>query len=135
MYKKTMTFTDFNGNERTETFWFNLTEAEVVEMENGVSGGLTNMLENIVAAQDRTAIIDTFKNLILKAYGVKTADGRGFDKSPEVVKAFADTQAYSDLFMELSLDSKAASEFFNGILPMAKGRKPKNNTEVVTVVN
>lgn len=135
MYKKTMTFTDFNGNERTETFWFNLTEAEVVEMENGVSGGLTNMLENIVAAQDRTAIIDTFKNLILKAYGVKTADGRGFDKSPEVVKAFADTQAYSDLFMELSLDSKAASEFFNGILPMAKSGKPKNSTEVVTVVN
>lgn len=135
MYKKTMTFTDFNGNERTETFWFNLTEAEVVEMENGVSGGLTNMLENIVAAQDRTAIIDTFKNLILKAYGVKTADGRGFDKSPEVVKAFADTQAYSDLFMELSLDSKAASEFFNGILPMVKGEKPKNSTEVVTVVN
>lgn len=134
MYKKTMTFTDFNGNERTETFWFNLTEAEVVEMENGVSGGLTNMLENIVAAQDQTAIIETFKNLILKAYGVKTPDGRGFDKSPAVVKAFADTQAYSDLFMELSMNSKSASEFFNGILPVVK-EKPKNSTEVVTVVN
>ncbi len=133
MYKKVMTFTDFDGNERTETFWFNLTEAEVVEMENGVSGGLTNMLERIVAAQDRTSIIETFKNLILKSYGVKTPDGRGFDKSPEVVKAFADTQAYSDLFMELSRDSKAASEFFNGVIPTKKEPTETNSDSIAVV--
>lgn len=133
MYKKVMTFTDFDGNERTETFWFNLTEAEVVEMENGVSGGLTNMLERIVAAQDRTSIIETFKNLILKSYGVKTPDGRGFDKSPQVVKAFADTQAYSDLFMELSMDSKAASEFFNGVIPAKKEKSETASSDVVVV--
>ena len=133
MYKKTMKFIDFDGNERTEDFYFNLTEAEVIEMENSVSGGLINMMERIVAAQDRDRIVQTFKELILKSYGVKTPDGRGFDKSPEVVKAFAQTQAYSDLFMELSRDSKAAAEFFNNVIPKKKETAQDGSSNVVVV--
>ena len=133
MYKKTMKFVDFDGNERTEDFYFNLTEAEVIEMENSVSGGLINMMERIVAAQDHDRIVQTFKELILKSYGVKTPDGRGFDKSPEVVKAFAQTQAYSDLFMELSRDSKAAAEFFNHVIPKKKETAQEGSSNVVVV--
>lgn len=130
MYKKVMTFTDFDGNTRTETFWFNLTEAEVVELEMGVSGGLTNMLERIVAAQDSKSIVETFKKLILMSYGEKTPDGRGFRKSKEIADAFMQTQAYSDLFMELSRDANAASEFFKGVIPV---KQADNQPAVLTV--
>lgn len=117
MFKKTIAYTDYDGNEREEDFYFNLTEAEITEMEMGINGGLTKMLEQIVKAQDTKQIVDIFKKLILKAYGEKSLDGKYFDKSPEVAKRFSQTEAYSKLFMELATDSKAASDFFNEIVP------------------
>lgn len=117
MLKKTMTYTDFNGEKRTEDFYFNLTKAEIMKMEMGVSGGLAEMIQRIVAAQDQPAIISVFEDLIQKAYGVKTPDGRGFVKRKEDLEAFIATEAYSDLFMELATDADKASEFVNGIVP------------------
>ena len=89
MLKKTMTYTDYNGVRRTEDFWFNLSKAEIMEMEMGTAGGLAEMLQNIVNAQDGPAIIKTFKELVLKAYGEKTPDGKYFRKSPEISEAFS----------------------------------------------
>lgn len=128
MLKKPITYTDYNGNERTEDFYFNLTEAEVLEMEMSTTGGLAEMIQRIVAAQDHPAIIKVFKELILKAYGVKSPDGRQFIKSDEVTTAFAQTEAYSKLFMELATDADAASKFVNGIVPanMSKRVEAKN---------
>lgn len=122
MLKKTMTYSDYNGVERTEDFYFNLTKAEIMEMEMGTTGGLAEMIQRIVAAKDSAAIIKVFKDLILKAYGEKSADGKRFVKSEEISSAFAQTEAYSMLFMELATDDKAAAEFVNGIVPagMAK---------------
>lgn len=117
MLKKVITYTDYNGNERTETKWFNLSRAEVMEMELGTSGGFVEMINNIIAAQDAPAIIDTFKKLILKAYGEKSPDGKRFIKSEELRNEFEQTEAYSDLFMELATNAQAASEFVNGIIP------------------
>lgn len=117
MLKKTITYTDYNGVERTEDFYFNLTKAELMEMEMGTAGGFAEMVERIIAAQDTPTIIEVFKSMILKAYGVKSPDGKRFVKSEEVVNAFAQTEAYSELFMELATDSKAAAEFVNGIMP------------------
>ena len=117
MLKKTMTFTDYNGVERTENFWFNLSKAEIMEMELGTEGGLAEMIQKIVAAKDAPAIVKIFKDLILKSYGEKSADGKKFMKSPELSEAFSQTEAYSDLFMELATDSDKASEFVNGIIP------------------
>lgn len=117
MLKKTMTYTDFNGEKRTEDFYFNLTKAEIMKMEMGVSGGLAEMIQRIVAAQDQPAIISVFEDLIQKAYGVKTPDGRGFVKRKEDLEAFIATEAYSDMFMELATDADKASEFVNGIIP------------------
>lgn len=117
MLKKTIAYTDYNGVERTEDFYFNLTKAELMEMEMGTAGGFAEMVERIIAAQDTPTIIEVFKSMILKAYGVKSPDGKRFVKSEEVVNSFAQTEAYSELFMELATDSKAAAEFVNGIMP------------------
>lgn len=117
MLKKTITYTDYNGSERTEDFYFNLTKAEVMEMEMSTSGGLTEMINRIVAAQDAPAIIDIFKKLVLKAYGVKSPDGKRFIKSEELSTEFSQTEAYSQLFMELATNADEASKFVNGIVP------------------
>ena len=116
MLKKTITYTDYNGVERKEDFYFNLTKAEIMEMEMSISGGLTEMINRIVAAQDAPAIVKIFKELVLKAYGVKSPDGKRFIKSDELATEFAQTEAYSQLFMELATDADAASAFVNGIV-------------------
>lgn len=123
MLKKTITYTDYNGVERTEDHYFNLSKAEIMEMEMGTTGGLAEMIKKIVAAQDAPAIIKIFKDLVLKAYGEKSADGRRFIKSQELSEAFSQTEAYSQLFMELATDAEKGAEFVNGIVPsdMTKG--------------
>lgn len=120
MLKETITFVDYNGVERTEDFYFNLTNAEVTEMEMSTSGGLAEMINRVVAAQDAPAIIKIFKDLILKAYGVKSPDGKRFIKSDEISTEFSQTEAYSQLFMKLATDADAASRFVNGIVPATK---------------
>ena len=117
MLKKTITYIDYNGTERKEDFYFNLSKAEIMEMEMGTTGGMVEMINKIIAAQDAPAIIDMFKKMILKAYGEKSADGKRFIKSKEISEAFSQTEAYSQLFMELATDADAASKFVNGIVP------------------
>ena len=118
MLKKTITYEDFDGNKRTEDFYFNLSKAEVLEMEMGISGGMTQMLNKIIAAQDGGRIIKTFKDIILKAYGEKSPDGKRFIKSEEISTAFSQTEAYSQLFMELATNADAAATFMNSIIPV-----------------
>ena len=118
MLKKTITYPDYNGVDRTEDFYFNLTKAEIMEMEMGTTGGLAEMITKIVQTQDAPAIIKIFKDLVLKAYGEKSADGKRFEKKNGVLaEAFAETEAYSQLFMELATDADAAAAFVNGIVP------------------
>lgn len=117
MLKKTITYTDYNGVERKEDFYFNLTQAELTEMEMSTTGGFVEMVNRIVAAQDSPAIIKVFKEMVLKAYGVKSDDGRRFIKSEELSIAFSQTEAYSKLFMELATNADEAAKFVNGIVP------------------
>ena len=117
MLKKTITYTDYNGVERTEDFYFNFNESEILEMELGTTGGLAEMINKIVAAQDAPAIIKVFKDLVLKAYGEKSADGKHFIKSEKLSTEFSQTEAYSKLFMELATDADAGAAFVNGIVP------------------
>lgn len=117
MLKKTITYTDYNGVERTEDFYFNLTKPELLEMEMGTTGGFAEMVEKIVAAKDSSAIINIFKEMIKKAYGVKSDDGRRFIKSEELSTAFTQTEAYAQLYMELAFDAEAGAAFVNGIMP------------------
>ena len=117
MLKKTVTYVDYNGVERTEDFYFNLSKAEVAEMEMSVEGGFSKMLEEIVASKDNVKIVSLFKQMVLKAYGEKSADGRRFVKSEEISKAFSETEAYSEIFMSLALNENEAAAFVNGIMP------------------
>lgn len=122
MLKKTISYTDYNGTERKEDFFFNLTEAELTEMQLEKEGGLEAYLKKIVAANDAKEIMKTFKAIILKAYGEKSEDGKRFIKSQDISDAFSQTEAYSILFMELATDADKAAEFINGIIP-AKARQ------------
>ena len=117
MLKKNIKYVDYDGNDRAEYFYFNLNKAEVIELQLGTVGGLTKTLEKIVQEKDTSRIIEYFKTIILKAYGEKSADGRRFIKSQELRDAFEQTEAYSELFMELASDAKMAAEFINGVLP------------------
>lgn len=139
MYKKTINFTDYDGNERKEDFYFNMTEAEVMKYEFRTPGGLSKLMERIVQAQDTAQIIDVFEELVAQAYGVKSPDGREFIKNKDVLTSFQQTEAYSKLFMELATNAKAASEFFNSIVPQSlrdrvAEEEAKNNTPVLTPV-
>ena len=116
MLKKTVTYVDYNGVERTEDFYFNLSKAEVAEMELSVEGGFSKMLEEIVKSNDNVRIVELFKQMVLKAYGKR------FVKSKELSEAFSQTEAYSEIFMELALDEKAAAAFVNGIMPANLGK-------------
>lgn len=117
MLKKTITYTDYDGNTRTEDFYFNLSKSEIAELALSTPGGFENYIKRIVDAQDSQKIMEVFKELILKSYGEKSPDGRRFIKTADKRDEFSQTEAYSELFVELATNSDAASEFINGIVP------------------
>lgn len=133
MLTKQITYTDFFGVERTETFYFNLSQSELVEMQFGTAGGLGEMIQKVVDAKDQQTIIKVFRELILRSYGEVSPDGRRLMKSEEISKAFSETNAYDKLYMELSTDDVAASDFINGIVPkeISEQVKEKRALEVV----
>lgn len=121
MITKTIKYTDYNGTEREEKFLFNLSKAEIMEMEMSIKGGLAETIQQVVETQDTPEIIRIFKELILKAYGEKSVDGKRFikvdDKGVPLSLGFSQTEAYSELFMELSTNADEAAKFVNGIVP------------------
>lgn len=127
MLKKTITYTDYDGNERKEDFYFNLNKAEIMEMEMSTSGGMAEMLQKIVDSQDAPAIIKAFKELVLKSYGQKSPDGKRFIKNAALREEFEQTEAYSQIFMELATNADEAAKFVNGIIPNDVAKElPKN---------
>ena len=60
MLKKTITYTDYNGTERTEDFYFNLTKAEILDMEMSEAGGLTAKLNRIIESKDNRELMKHF---------------------------------------------------------------------------
>lgn len=132
MYAKTIKYTDYNGNQREETFYFNLSKAELIDLEWRTPGGLENYMKHIMSMMDGQALADTFKMLIEKSYGVKDPEGRRFIKNEQVLKNFTETEAYVELYVQLATDDKAAAEFVNGIFPkeaVEAARKQKEMAE------
>lgn len=117
MYKQTITYADVNGEKRTEDFYFNLTKAELTKLQMSVDGGWSEQMRAILAKMDMPKLIAAFDDLIDRSYGVKTPDGRGFQKNKEILESFKCTEAYSVLFMELLENTDKAIEFFKGIVP------------------
>ena len=118
MYKTSVTYVDFDGNTRTEELYFNLSTAEITEMEVSYPGGYAKMLDSIVKSQDNGAIYRTFKEIVDKAYGIKSEDGKYFRKSPNALIDFQSSGAYDQFLINLLADGgKTAAEFVNGIMP------------------
>jgi hypothetical protein len=127
MITKRITYTDYNGNVRTEDFSFNLNQAEVVNLEVEVEGGLSETLKQIIKTNNKAEILKLFQKIILLSYGEKSPDGKFFRKSKEILDSFTQTEAYPVLFTELTGDAKAASEFVNGILANIKVKEDVQN--------
>lgn len=134
MLKKTIKYEDYDGNQREEEFYFNLTKAEIMEMELSTTGGMEKMIQQIIAAQETPKIVELFKRIILKAYGVKSPDGKRFIKSDELMQEFSQTEAYSNLFIELATDAEAATKFINGIIPQ-DAKAAANNVKPLPSAN
>lgn len=121
MLKKTIKYQDFNGVDREEVFMFHLSKAELMEMEMGTTGGLAESIQKVVEAQDTVSIIKIFKDIILKSYGEKSADGKRFvkvsDAGVPLSIGFSQTEAFSTLFMELATNADEAAKFIQGIIP------------------
>lgn len=131
MLKKTISYTDYNGVERTEDFYFHLSKAEITELELSTDGGYAEMINKIINAKDIPSIAKIFKDLIFRAYGEKSDDGKRFVKSKEISTAFSQTEAYSNLYMELATSADEASKFVNGIIPsdMVVEKPPVETTQ------
>lgn len=117
MLKKTVTYEDYNGNSITEDFYFNLTKAELIKMELGKNGGLSEYYQTIISTRDVPEMIRVFTDIIKASYGVKSPDGKRFIKNDEVYLEFKESPAYDEIFTELITDANKAAEFFNGIIP------------------
>lgn len=120
MFMKKMTYTDFDGNERTEDFYFNLSEAELARFELSETGGLSKLIEKISQEKDAKKMWDLMEEIVYMSCGAKSLDGRRFDKSPEAKRNFTETAAYSDFILELATDAKLATDFVNGLVKGSK---------------
>ena len=117
MIKKTVTYKDLNGKERTETFYFHYFESEIMDMEMSEEGGLAERIQRIIDAKDQASLLKVIKKFVVDAYGVKSDDGRRFIKSKEVKDAFVECPAYSKIYMELLTNDELAAEFVNKVVP------------------
>lgn len=132
MYKKTIKYVDYDGNERTEDFYFNLTETEITELEFSEPGGMTALIEKVVNTNEYTKMIPLWKKIILMSYGEKSPDGRRFIKSDELSTAFSQTEAFNVMFMEFAQNAEAATDFVNAVLPKSISEKEAQSLTVLT---
>lgn len=134
MIKKTITFTDYDGNQRTDDYYFNLSKAELIEMQFTTVGGMQRLLEDIARSHDNKRTFEMFKDIILRAYGKKSPDGIRFIKSKELSEEFEQTEAYSELILEFFEDGQKAADFINGVIPSdlaAEIAKRQENGEIL----
>ncbi len=117
MYKKTIKFTDYDGVERVEDHYFNISKAEIIEMDAMTPGGFQAKIKRIIDSPNRDEVWQAFKELITLSIGRKSPDGRRFEKSEEITKEFMETEAYSVLLDEFITDASTAAEFVNSIFP------------------
>lgn len=126
MIKLTRTYTDYNGVEKTEDFFFHLSEAEILDMELETEGGFIETINKISNAKDLPQLIKLFRRLLHKSYGEKTPDG-GFLKNDEILAKFMAKKAYSDIYVELATNDELGSEFVKKVVPSKMNIPQKSN--------
>lgn len=117
MLKKTITYTDYNGVERTEDCYFNLSKMDLMRMETSKDGGYSALVDRMIKSNDANFIMNTLEDLIKRAYCVKSDDGKRLVKSDELSTAFMQSPMYDILVFDMIQDPQKATEFINGILP------------------
>lgn len=115
MIIRPITYENWDGEEETKSFAFHLSKTELVDLEVSEKEGFKEMIQRIIKTEDRKALIEQFKKIILMAYGVR--EGDRFRKSDELREEFSQTPAYEALFMELATQDGKAVEFLTGCLP------------------
>ena len=115
MYKKTITYTDFNGTERTEDFYFHMTQAEILKMEYSQEGGMTNVIQKIIETEETTKLLPLFETVVRMSYGKRSVDGRHFEKKQEYTDQFLASEAYSNMFVEFMMNADEAAKFINNV--------------------
>lgn len=133
MLKRDITFEDYNGDTVTETFYFNLSKPELIEMEVEYKEGFGAMIKKVINTKDHKTLMALFKQIVLKAYGVKSDDGRRFIKNEQLREEFSQTGAYEVLYMELATKDDAAVVFLKGILPRDMVDNIDNEAKVIAV--
>ena len=131
MIKRSYKFVDYNDNERDETYYFDLRDDEIVKLEMGTKGGLTEKIKRLIAAQDIPEIIKVFEDVVKMSYGEKSADGRQFIKDPALTKSFMQTRGYSMLFMDFITKENFASDFFNELVPNSAIIQPVEDEKTI----
>lgn len=131
MHKQTIKYVDYDGNEREEDFYFNLNKSELIDLEFTREGGLADYLKKIIASNDKPTIYSMFKKILLMSYGEKSPDGKRFIKSEEISKAFSETEAYNQLFLDLCSNEGRMAAFVNAIIPADLSGKVHSNTSGV----
>ena len=145
MLTKTVRYNDFDGNERIENLQFHLSKVELIEMSLDLPDEVSETIGNDPSKIDESAarrlmetmgskgILDFIKKLLLKSYGVKSTDGRSFEKSEELSRKFSQTLAYEALVMELLTDELKAAEFVNKVIPADAADNIPNIQAISTV--
>lgn len=129
MIKETITYVDYNGTERTEDFYFNQTKTELLRMEQDKNGAFSTVLEKFIKAKDQADLFDAIEKFIYKSYGVKSEDGRTFEKDEKLSKAFFQSPAYEVLFDKLNADAEYAYKFIMGIVPAELSKAANENPD------
>lgn len=134
MVKKTLTYTDYDGNEITKDHYFNLSKMEFRELDRAIPGGLNNRIEQIRVEKDEDRLLDLMSTLILASYGEKAEDGRFVKEDAQGRKLssyFKVSEAWDVLFLNLLQNEQELNEFLVGIVPkdVAEGAKEQMEKE------
>ena len=135
MFKKTITYTNFNGEEITEDFFFNLSKSEIAKSNFSTAGGIENLLRKLVNEKNIQSLSDLFTDFIGRSYGIRSDDGKFFRKSPEIRADFENSAAYDTLYMELLTSPESAVEFLKGVLPSDLTKDIENNDEIKALID
>ena len=112
MLKKTISYVDFNGEPVNEDMYFNLNKIELMEMS--VDPDFANLED---ALSDINMSFRVAKEIVLRAYGKKSEDGKRFIKSDELRKEFEQSEAFSEFMFALATDENLANDFFGLLIP------------------
>jgi hypothetical protein len=117
MHARTMTYTNFDDEEVTEVFHFNMSKSDIIRLEAEKKGGFSEYLKEMVKTEDTPTLLAQFERILLMSFGIKSPDGKHFDKSEEISARFKNHAAYDKLFWEIFNDQDKLAEFLIEIAP------------------